>query len=148
MSLEGLQFFLERCLPKAVKRFFAPKEVSAALAVLEEVSQSFDSDAFRMVRERIENRILSHPGAFARVVRKGISPRGWVYTSIANRAGDWVASGEWHVLPGQLDPLGPGADLLRLFDTAVDELVKLGDFDSTYASEQKRNTRKEIENAG
>jgi len=131
---------------KFLKKLFAPKEVRAALGVLDEANYKFNSTAFQLVRNQVEEIILARPKEFARVIQKGNTPRQWVYSSIANRAGDHVESGQHHFYRGALNPLGE--DLLRLFDSAVDELVRLGAVDADNAETQKVAIRESIKSAG
>lgn len=44
--------------------------------------------------------------------------------------------------------MGPGEDLLKIFNSAMDELVKLGDMDEKNAQEQKEAIRKNIQGVG
>ena len=67
---------------------------------------------------------------------------------IANTSGDMVESGQYHIYRGVLNPMGPGEDLLNIFDSAMDELVKLGDIDEKNAQVQKEALRKNIQGVG
>jgi hypothetical protein len=67
---------------------------------------------------------------------------------IANTSGDMAESGQYHIYRGVLNPMGPGEDLLKIFDSAMDELVKLGDMDEKNAQEQKEAIRKNIQGVG
>ena len=121
------------------KVLFAPKEVRAALGVLDEAEYSFcrtgpysRSAAFDLVKPYAERFILA-----ASRLPDGISPREHVYNLIANYAGDLVESGTYHIRRGHLDPNGPGDALYNLFCEAIDELVRIGAMDSDYAEEQR-----------
>lgn len=131
-----------------IKKWSSKKEVKEALAVLEEASQQFGSGGFDLVKGCIEKSILSDTDQFMDVVRKGRSIRKYVYSMIANISGDMVESGQYHIYRGVLNPMGPGEDLLNIFDLAMDELVKLGDSDAENAKEQKEAIRKNINNVG
>ena len=126
----------------------ASKEVKAALGILDEASCTFDNPAFQMVRDQIEKIIMSRPDEFTNLVKKGTSPRQWVYSIIANITGDLVESGKYHLTRGVLNPVGPGEDLLRLFDAAVDELVGANTIDDKNAKEQKSAIRENIKSVG
>ena len=117
----------------------ARKEVRAALGVLDEIacihvsnqgiaipSAQFwhETEAFRIVRGMVEEVILANQDGFARNIQNGTSVRQWVWAVIANMSCDRVETGEYHIYRGVLNPLGPGEYLLRLFDTALEELVK------------------------
>ena len=132
-----------------LKKIFAPKEVRTALAVLEEASYTFNTEAFRLVSSKIEGMILARPADFVNLVQsEGISPRQCVYAVISSIAAKHLGSGQYHVYRGFLNPLGPGPDLLRLFDAAADELVRIGAQDADNASKQKATMREEIKSVG
>ena len=146
------------------KKLTAPKEVRAALGVLDEIACTkvpgegigipmascwHDSEAFRIVRNQIEKMILAGPDEFARMIQVETSPREWVWTAIANVAGDHVESGEYHIgVRGALNPLGPGEYLRKLFDTALDELTRMGAMQPDFAEKQKAALRKNISDVG
>ena len=147
----------ERLEMRLLKKVFAPKEAKAAFRVLEEASFSFTSDAaadlfareaFRSVRRQVEDVILARPAEFVRAVRQGKSPRECVYFAITHIAGRQLGSGRYHVYRGVLNTLGPGPSLVRLFDTAVDELARIGAVDAEVARTQKAAIRKEIKSVG
>ena len=145
------------------KKLTAPKEVRAALGVLDEIACTkvsqlgitipsascwHDSDAFQIVRNEIEKMILTRPDWFARMIQEGTSPREWVWAAVGNTAGDLVESGEYHTYRGFLNALGPGEYLLQLFDTALDELPRMDAMQPDYATEQKAALRKNIRDVG
>lgn len=131
-----------------IKKILAPKEVKAALGILDEASYTFDNEAFQLVRNRIEKMILAQTDEFVNIIQKGMSPRQWVYSAIANISGDLVESGKYHIYRGVLNDMGPGNDLLKLFNAAVDELVKIGIVDNKYAKTQKEAILKNINSVG
>jgi len=141
----------------------AAKEVRAALGVLDEIACTrvsnsgicipsantwHDSEAFQIVRNEIEKVILAHSNEFVRMVQDGTSPREWVWSAISNIAGNHVESGEYHFYRGALNPLGPGEYLLQLYDTALDELVRMGAMEADYARQEKAALRKNIKDVG
>lgn len=131
-----------------IKELFSKKEVKEALRILEEASQQFGSGGFNLVKAHVKNSILSNTEQFINTVRKGRTVRKYVYSMIANVSGDMVESGQYHIYRGVLSPTGPGEDLLKVFDSAMDELVRLGDTDTKHAEEEKEATRKNIQNVG
>lgn len=133
---------------KILKKLFAPKEVRAVLGVLDEADCRFDCPAFQLVRNIIENAVLTNTNKVAKQIREGLSPRQSVYSMIANIAGDHIESGQYHIYRGVLNPMGMGKDLLRIFDEAVDEMVKIGVVDEEYAEEQKKGIRENIKTVG
>jgi hypothetical protein len=67
---------------KFLKKAFAPKEVRAALGILDEAECRFDrdglfdSDAFKLVRKFIEKALLAKPNDFVRLIQEsGRTPR-------------------------------------------------------------------------
>jgi len=122
-------------------------EVKEALNILEEAEVKFSKD-FDLVREQVEKVIHENTDQFLEVVRKGRSVRKYVYSTIANISGDMVESGQYHLYRGVLNPMGPGQNLLEIFDSAMDELVKLGDTDKENAEVQKKALRENIKSAG
>ena len=133
---------------KSLKRRFAPREVQDALDVLDEVGLEFDCEAFQRVRKPIEDKFLRHHNGVISSVEKGISPRQQVYFAIANLTGDYLESGEHHLYRGVLNPLGPGGDLLRLFDAATDRLLQSGAIDDKVATTAKAGIRESIKSMG
>lgn len=131
-----------------LKKIFAPKEVKATLGILDELSLSFGFRAFAEIKSVMEHELLSTSGQFVELVRRGTAPRELGFTQIANLAGNLVESGHYHVWRGVLTPLDDGPNLLRLFDAALDELVRIGALDTHKASEQKRIVRKNIADVG
>lgn len=67
---------------------------------------------------------------------------------IANISGDTVGSGQYHIYRGVLNPIGPGQNLLKILDSAMDELVRLGDTDKENAETQKKATRENTRKVG
>lgn len=133
---------------KFFNKLNASKEVKAALGILEEASCTLDNSAFQMVRDQIEEIIMNRPDEFTELVKKGTSPRQWVYSIIANITGDLVESGKYHLTRGYLNPMGPGENILQLFDMAVDELVGTNTIDEKDAKEQKSTIRENIKSVG
>jgi len=133
-----------------LKRAFAPKEVKAALGALDEAGYRFQTEAFQMVRNVIEKSLLSNPDALVQVIKQsgGRTPREWVYSQIGNIAGDMLESGQYHIYRGVLNPMGPGEDLLKMFDETYDELLQMKAIDSDFAQEQKADLRKNIQDVG
>jgi hypothetical protein len=123
-------------------------EVEEAIEVLDEATHKFGESGFDLVREQVEKILLSDTDQFLDIVRKGRSVRKYVYSTIANVSGDMVESGQYHIYRGVLNPMGPGGELLKIFEAAMDELVKLGDTDMENAEKQKKAIRENIKNVG
>lgn len=131
-----------------IRKSFSKKEVKEALKVLEEENDKWDFDGFELVKNSVEKMILSNTKHFLDDIRKGRSIRGYIYSIIANVSGDMAESGQYHIYRGVLSPMGPGRDLLNIFDSAIDELVILGEVDEETAQEQKRIIRKNMQDVG
>lgn len=131
-----------------LKKVFAPKEVRAAIGVLDELESQFDCDAFRIIRRQIEQMILARPYEFAGVVRGGMTARQWILGTVSNIAGDHAESGQYHAYRGMLNPMGPGEDFLKIYDATVDEGVRMGFVDKEFAEKQKAGLRDKIRTVG
>lgn len=131
-----------------------PKEVRAALGILDEIECTFKEpttsleSAFPIVQKKIEELILAQPEEFASIIQKGREPRKWIWSAVSNVAGDLLESGKYHIGRGNLNPLDVGKGLLSLFDTASDQLVKLGDITTEKAEKQKAIMRRIISQEG
>lgn len=130
------------------KRLFAPKEVSAAVGILDEISCDINLSGFEVVHEPIKNLIISDMNKFVETVKKSPSIRVWVLSAVANMTGDAMESGEFHVYRGVLNPTGPGKALLKAFCYCLDGLVKEGQISSANAEKQKETLRKNIAEIG
>jgi len=133
-----------------LKKVFAPNEVKAALGALDEAAYRFQTEAFQMIRRVIEKSVLTNPNEMVRAIREsaGRTPREWVYSQIGNIAGDMLESGQYHIYRGVLNPMGPGEDLLKMFDATYDELVHMKAIDSDYANKQKAALIKNMKDVG
>ena len=123
-------------------------EVEAALRELANAANGFDAVAFGLVADRVRTTILTRPEQFAEVIQSGTPVRRWVWGAISNAAGDLVESGEFHVYRGVLNPMGPGEGLVRIFDAAADEMVRLRAAEPEFVRRQKANLRKNIKDIG
>ena len=103
-----------------------------------------------MVRSIIEKALLTKPADLVRDIQEssGRTPREWVYSQIGNIAGNLLETGQYHIYRGVLNPMGPGGDLLKMYDATYDELVQMKAIDQDYANEQKEALRKNIQNVG
>jgi len=142
-------FILSKYLEKdgAKKKKVKESEIDEAFAILDEGKNKFGTE-FDSVREQVEKAIHSDTKKFLEVVRKGRTVRKYIYSTIANISGDMVESGQYHIYRGVLNPMGPGEGLLKIFDWAMDELVKLGDTDTENAEKQKKAIRENIKSVG
>ena len=129
-------------------KLFPPKEIKAAIGILNEVDQALQNHSFNLVRGHIENIIFKHPNDFVDSVNKGKTPREWIYSSIANISGDLLESGQYHLYRGVINPVGPGSGLRKIFDYSIDELVKIEIITQEKADEEKNALGKNILEAG
>ncbi len=131
-----------------IRKLCSKKEVKEALRILEEENNEWDCEGFELVKSYVEKSILSNTRQFLDDVRKGRSIRKYVFATIANISGDLVESGQYHIYRGVLNPMGPGEDLLKIFDSAIDELVIMDELDEEKAQEQKEAIRLSIQEVG
>ncbi|MCG2699785.1 hypothetical protein L6274_01895 [Candidatus Parcubacteria bacterium] len=122
-------------------------EVEEATKILNEAEEKFGTD-FNIVREYVEKGLDANKDQFSALIQKGGSVRKYIYTVIANVSGDLAESGQYHIYRGVLNPMGPGESLLKIFDSAMNELVKLSDTDKKNAETQKKAIRENIKSVG
>jgi hypothetical protein len=101
-----------------------------------------------MIKDEIKKEIFNHPNAIKQALNEGITLEQWAHTVIANLSSDLLESGEYHLYRGVLNPDGPAKDLLRLYDTAIQELVSIGAIDVSKGELEKNAIRKNIKNVG
>jgi hypothetical protein len=133
-----------------IQKAFAPKEVKAALGALDEAAYKYQNRAFQLIRPLIEQMLLTKPDEFILAIKEsgGRTPREWVFAQIGNIAGDLLESGQYHIYRGVLNPMGPGKDLLTMFDETHDDLVQMKAIDPEYADKQKQVLRRNLEKMG
>lgn len=130
-----------------IKKSSASRETKAALEILDEIEKNIGGSGFDLVKELIEKYLVNQSTEYSEVVKK-TSPRQWIYLAVANMAGDLVESGHYHIYRGVLNPTGPGENLLKLFDSAIDELVKMGAIKIENAKKEKVAVRENIKSVG
>lgn len=130
------------------KKFLAPKEVKAALAVSEEVSFTYNCQEFEVIRKKLDELMLHQQDLLVKQIREGRTPRQCVYTVLSNIIGRELASGQHHIYRGVLSPMGPGPKLLTIFNSVIDELVNLGLEDEEGGKEVKRRIQQDIASVG
>jgi len=140
-------------IKKVFQKFSGSKEMKAIIEILDEAGQKFKNNTFeKILKPKIEKIILSNPKKLKQTIEKTMLPKEWVYGAIANISGDLLESGEYHIYRGVLasdfDGSGPGKDLLKIFDEATDELVKIGNIKKEWAEEQKKQLRENIKTVG
>ncbi len=129
------------------KKAIAKKEVKIALDILSEIGQKFDNDAFEQIKEYIEDQLTSDTREFIETTKK-TSVQQWVYSAVANLAGNLVESGHYHIYRGVLNPMGPGEDFLKIFDWSIDKLGEIKAIDKDMVKKEKEAIRKNIKDVG
>lgn len=133
---------------KFLKKLFAPKEIMAAIGVLDEFDYSCNSPAFRLVREVVESTILEQSEKFISVIKEqGITPRQKIYSIMERVAGDYLESGsiDFFVYRGLLNPCGE--ELLRIYDLIIERMREIDCISDEEARKQKSEIRKCIKHA-
>jgi len=130
------------------KKIFRSKEVKVAFNVLDEAGVKLNNPDFNIVELKIKQVLNEDPKGIEKLFSHGTSPYQWAYSAIANVTGDLLESGQFHLYRAVLNPMGPGKNLLKLYDSAVDELVKMSVVDSDTANIEKKALRKNIRSVG
>lgn len=130
------------------RNLFLNREVKGAIGILDEFAVRFRGSGFERVRDQVEAGFRKHPHDLASIVNGGTPLRQIVMQALANTAGDHIVSGHYHPHRGVLDPSGPGNEILRLFDAAVDELVQMNAIDPDFAATRKGELRERIGDVG
>jgi len=139
--------FVCACLFVSIPLILKYSPLTEAFEILDEATDKFGAD-FNLIRQRIEGILRSNAGQSLAMAKKSHKLREYVYSQIANVAGDMAESGQYHLYRGILNSMGPGPKLLGVFDAAIDELVRLGSIDAVYAQEQKKAIRDNIKGVG
>jgi hypothetical protein len=130
------------------KKIFGGDEIKAAIGTLDEAKISLNNPAYSIVRAEIDKVLNRHASELKNIIANGTPPRQWAYSAIANVAGDLLESGQFHLYRGVLNPVGHGQDLLKLYDTALDELVKMGAMSSSSTDTEKKALRNNLKSIG
>jgi len=131
-----------------LKKLFPPKEVKEAIGMLEEAEREFSSKDFHLVKGYIEKVLRSQPDKFVEIIKQGETPRQWIYSTISNIAGDLVESGNYHIYRGVINPMGPGNELLKIYNKAIDKLVEMKVLDNERAKKEKDALQENIKSVG
>lgn len=127
---------------------FPSKAIKMYLSELNEAEKELENSSFHLVGEPIKNALYREKREVSKSIQDGIPVKELVYNSISNLAGDLVESGSFHLHRGLLNPIGPGPDLLKLYDDAMDKLVEFGAIEESFAKEQKSGIRTNIKSVG
>ena len=129
-------------------RLFPSKSFKKLRSILDELEKEFDNPAFEIVREKLENSASKSTKGLDNVMNSNIDLESWVAGHIANISGDLVESGEYHIYRGVLNSMGPGKNLLRLFDQSTDFTLERGVIKQEFADEQKKQVRLNMQGVG
>ncbi len=130
------------------KKIFGSKEIKSALCVIEEAKTTLENTEFHIIESILKEILRKHPNDIINIIKNGTPARQWGYAAIANVTGDLLETGKYHIHRGMLNPLGPGASLLKLYDSAVDELVRMGIVNVSSAEIEKKALRKNLNTVG
>ena len=132
-----------------IKKMFAPKEVKAALISLHDIERKCSNVAFQKPVKVVESVILSNQRKFVLAIKEqGVSPHHKVCSMLENVAGDYLESGrpDLFIYRGVLSP--QGQELLRAYDTLLDEMKETDYISEAEAAKQKNDIRACIEQVG
>lgn len=133
---------------KIFKKIFKTDVIKVAEDALDEARVTLDCEALPIVKAEIDKVLRQHPDVLKKQFDNGLSPRQWAYTAIVNVSGDLLESGEFHLYRGVLDPIKHGSSLLTLYDSAMDELIKMGAITPDSASTEKKALRENLASVG
>lgn len=131
-----------------ISKLFPSKSFKKLKIILDKLEKEFNNPSFKIVRERIEKSALKSSKGLDNVMNSDINLESWVAGHIANISGDLVESGQYHMYRGVLNPMGPGENLLRLFDQCTDFNLEQGIIKKEFAEEQKKQVRLNMRGVG
>ncbi|KQC08010.1 MAG: hypothetical protein APR62_05540 [Smithella sp. SDB] len=133
-----------------VKQVITSKHLKAAFEVLDEAETIFRAENFKIIRDVIEKIIVDNSDSLELISKanRNWTPHEYVYAQIVNVAGDMLKSGQYHIYRGVLNPMGPGNDLLKIFNMSFNEMVRMRLVDKDYAKEQKAILKAEMDIVG
>ena len=65
-----------------------------------------------------------------------------------NTAADFAESGEYHIYRGVMNPMGPGNDLIQIFNWGQEELLKMGVTDEATVKRSKEAFQRNLKTVG
>jgi len=131
-----------------ISKLLLSKEIKAMDQVLVEAGNKFNQEAFSSIKSIIHEAISAEPNQFKNAIRVSKSLHQYVYTLIANIAGDEVESGRHHLYRGVLNPLGLGKEYLHIYKSCLNELVSLNAIDNVQAEEELNALLQNIKTVG
>ena len=134
------------------------EEVQAVLNLLDETEQKLEraslpnsdlpsrySEAFGLVK----GEILTNLESWRRLIHNEKDrPEVCVYIMLSTVAGNQLQRCGHYIYRGALDPLGLGNDLLRIFDTSLDQLFRINALEADLMKGMKETIRARIAGAG
>ncbi len=121
--------------------------VKKALEILEDIATKHDSDQ-KLVFEQVKKAILDDKSKYAESLKQAPNIKQWILSEVANRAGDLVETGQYHLHRGILNPMGPGPTLLKIYEYCLKELVNIEAITEENAEEEKRALMQNIRSVG
>jgi len=131
-----------------LKRFLAPPEIKAALGILDEAAYEFNYPEFDLVKSTIQRELLKFQNEVISEINKGILPRALVYRMIGLIIFDLLSSGHYHIYRGVLNPMQGGDNLLKTYNTAIKEQLKLKTINQKEAAEWNDKMQNAIATVG
>lgn len=136
----------QRMIKKIFQKIFSSEEAQVVIRITEDACRKFDNKTFeKVIKPKIDKSVRQNPKKLKEIIKK-IPPREWVYSIIANISGDLLESGTYHIYRGLL--MEEGEDLLKIFDEATEELVRIGSIEKGWAENQRRQLRENIKTVG
>ena len=133
---------------KLFNNIFKNDDIKNLLETLKAAENEFNSPAFHLIDKMVKGAATEYPEKIALMVKESKSVRQTVLIMIANVSAEEVESGKHHLYRGVLNPLGYGNELLRIYNLALDDLVKIGYISIEDAETNKIAILNNIKNVG
>ena len=131
-----------------LNKVIKPAEIKEAYEILNNLEGNFSSNAFHLIKEPIKKTLNKHPKEIVELIKKGQSVKEWVLSAIANLSGDFIESGQYHLYRGVVNPMGPGGELIKIYNKAIDKLVEMDSVTAEEAEVQKSVLQENITTVG
>lgn len=121
--------------PKKKSKQKLPKEVGEAIDTIDEIRADLEISE-NTALDRVEGILREDVKKSAAVLKESANAKQWVYSTVADIAGDNVESGEHHLYRGVLNPNGPGPDYLKIYKYCLKKLAAIGAIEESKADEE------------
>lgn len=129
------------------KTLFTSKPIKLLLNQLNIFEDKFDLPGFSLVKQKVIKNIRANEVAFAKAITEShISSEQIIAAEVANVSGDMLEMGEYCMYRGTLSP--SGEQLMVLFGSALDELVRMGAISEEKKREDVGGLRSMIRSVG